>query len=182
VPGIGTLLSLVLLYESPDIDRCARVQDCVAYCRLGTCARESAGTRYGPSGKKSGNAHLQWAFSDAAVLVLRHNPAGQQPLARLDHKHGKGKALTILAHQLARAVYSMLKRAPVFAMDKVLHGEREPSGCAWGLTGHTRDAPASRTLQALCGCVSQRPGVPRPCIPEPWPGIGCPLWLLALRR
>jgi transposase len=127
VPGIGKLLSLVLLYEIHDIARFASVQDCASYCRLVKCARESAGTRYGPSGKKIGNAHLTWAFSEAAVLCLRTNPAGPQHLARLEHKHGKGKALTILAHKLGRAVYDMLKRHTAFDMDKFLHGSREQS-------------------------------------------------------
>jgi transposase len=122
VPGIGKLLSLVLLYEVHDIARFASVQDFVSYCRLVKCARESAGKRYGSSGKKIGNAHLKWAFSEAAVLFLRNNPAGQQHLARLENKHGKGKALTILAHKLARAVYYMLKRNTAFDMDKFLHG------------------------------------------------------------
>jgi transposase len=110
VPGIGEILSLVLLYEIHDIQRFPRVQDFVSYCRLVKCARESAGKRYGTSGAKIGNAYLQWAFSEAAVLFLRTNPAGQKYLARLEKKHGKGKALTVLAHKLARAVY-YLKRA-----------------------------------------------------------------------
>ena len=62
------------------------------------------------------------------MLFLRHNPAGQKLLARLEPKHGKGKALTILAHKLARAVYAMLKRHTVFAMETFLPGEREQSG------------------------------------------------------
>src|SRR5262245_63165675 len=82
VPGIGKILSLVLLYEMHDIDRFPTVQDCVSYCRLVKCAKESAGKRVGTSGKKIGNAHLQWAFSEAAVLCLRTNPAGQTYLAR----------------------------------------------------------------------------------------------------
>ena len=77
VPGIGEILSLVLLYEIHDIQRFPRVQDFVSYCRLVTCARESAGKRYGTSGTKIGNAYLKWAFSEAAVLFLRTNPAGQ---------------------------------------------------------------------------------------------------------
>jgi hypothetical protein len=40
----------------------------------------------------------------------------------LAHKHGKGQALTILAHKLARAVYDMLKRDTVLDRDKFLHG------------------------------------------------------------
>src|SRR5919198_755387 len=124
VPGIGKILSLVLLYEIHDIPRFPRVQDFVSYCRLVKCAKESAGKRYGTSGKKIGNAYLKWAFSEAAVLFLRDNPSGQKYLTRLEKKHGKGKALTVLAHHLARAVYYMLKRATAFKMDTFIHGYR----------------------------------------------------------
>src|ERR671918_392649 len=113
VPGIGEILSLVLLYEIHDLQRFPRVQDFVSYCRLVKCAKESAGKRYGTSGAKRGNAYLKWAFSEAAILFLRNNPAGQKYLTRLEKKHGKGKALTVLAHKLTRAVYDMLKRGVV---------------------------------------------------------------------
>jgi transposase len=122
VPGIGKILSLVLLYEIHDITRFPRVQDFVSYGRLVKCAKESAGKRYGTSGAKIGNAYLKWAFSEAAVLFLRNNPAGQKYLARLENRHGKGKALTVLAHKLARAVYYMLKRDTAFDMQKFLNG------------------------------------------------------------
>jgi transposase len=98
VPGIGELLSLVLLYEIHDIHRFPRVQDFVSYCRMVKCAKESAGKRDGTGGSKIGNAYLKWAFSEAAVLFLRDNPSGQKYLTRLEKKHGKGKALTILGH------------------------------------------------------------------------------------
>jgi len=107
VPGMGQMFSLVLLYAIHAIQRCPRGQDFVSYCRLVQCATEAAGKRYGTAGKKRGNASLQWALSAAAVLLLRHHAQGQQCWARLENKHGKGQALTVLAHQLARAVYSM---------------------------------------------------------------------------
>jgi transposase len=118
IPGVGKILALVLLYEIHDIHRFPRVQEFVSYCRLVKCARESAGKRYGTAGAKIGNAYLKWAFSEAAVLFLRNNPAGQKYLARLAKKHGKGKALTVLAHKLARAVYYMLRRDTAFDLDK----------------------------------------------------------------
>jgi transposase len=120
VPGIGEILSLVLLYEIHDIQRFPRVQDFVSYCRLVKCAKASAGKRYGTSGTKIGHASLKWAFSEAAVLFLRNNPPGQKYLTRLEKKHGKGKALTVLAHKLARAVYHMLKRHTAFDMQRFL--------------------------------------------------------------
>jgi len=121
VPGIGKILSLVLLYEIHQIDRFPRVQDFASYCRLVQCAKESAGKRSGTSGTKIGNAHLKWAFPEAAVLFLRDNPAGQKFLTRLEKKHSKGKALTILAHKLARAVYYMLQHKTAFDMPKFLN-------------------------------------------------------------
>jgi transposase len=121
IPGVGKILALVLLYEIHDIQRFPRVQEFVPYCRLVKRAKESAGKRYGTSGKKVGNAYLKWAFSEAAVLFLRNNPAGQKYLARLERRHGKGKSLTVLAHKVARAVYYMLKRDTAFDLDKFLH-------------------------------------------------------------
>jgi len=59
VPGIGKILSLVLLYEIHDIARFPSVQDFVSYGRLVKCAKESAGKHLGTSGQKIGNAHLQ---------------------------------------------------------------------------------------------------------------------------
>jgi len=54
------------------------------------------------------------------VLFLRNHPAGQQYLARLEKNHGKGKALTIFAHTLARALYYMLKRDTACDLDQFL--------------------------------------------------------------
>ena len=114
VPGIGPILALVILYEIGDINRFDRVQDFASYARLVKCARESAGKRHGTGGAKIGNAHLKWAFSEAAVLFLRNNPEGMKYRKRLEKKHGKAKSLSILAHKLGRAVYFMLKRDQAF--------------------------------------------------------------------
>jgi transposase len=120
VPGIGKILSLVLLYEMHRIERFPSVQDFASYCRLVKCRKESGGKRLGTSGKKIGNAHLKWAFSEAATLFLRNNPQGQKLLSRLEKKHDQGKALSILAHKLGRAVYFMLKRKVAFDMEMFL--------------------------------------------------------------
>jgi transposase len=118
VPGIGQTLALILLYEIQDIRRFPRVQDFVSYCRLVKCAKESGGKRLGTSGKKIGNAHLRWAFAEAAALFLRHNHLGKAYFTKLEHKHGKAKALTVLAHKLARAVYYMLAREQAFDLKR----------------------------------------------------------------
>src|SRR5215472_7288498 len=68
-----------------------------------------------------GHAYLNWAFSEAAVLFLRANPRGQQSLTRLEKKHSKGKAFTVLAHKLARAVYYMFIGKYLSGLPKLDH-------------------------------------------------------------
>ncbi|NIR73802.1 MAG: IS110 family transposase, partial [Gemmatimonadetes bacterium] len=120
IPGVGKILGLTLLYEIHTIERFPSVQDFSSYARLVKCASESAGKRYGTSGAKIGNAHLKWAFSEAAVCFLHRNPRGQAYRNRLRSKHGRGKSMSILAARLGRAVYFMLRRNKVFDMDRFL--------------------------------------------------------------
>ena len=128
VPGSGKMLRVVLLDEIHASSRFPRVQDFVSYGRLVTCAKASAGTRDGTSGAKIGHASLQWAFSEAAVLCWRNNPAGQNYLARLENHHGQGKALTVFAHKLARAVYDRRKRDTAFDLQTCLTGSWSGAG------------------------------------------------------
>ncbi|OGW67061.1 MAG: IS110 family transposase [Nitrospirae bacterium RIFCSPHIGHO2_02_FULL_40_19] len=130
VPGIGQTLSLIILYEIHDISRFPSVQDFVSYSRLVKSAKESAGKRYGTSGAKIGNAHLKWAFSEAAVLSLKQSAEIKKYKAKLVKKHGKAKALTILAHKIGRAVYYILKRKEVFSIDKFLNKQLIQAGRA----------------------------------------------------
>jgi len=120
IPGIGRILGLVILYEIENIKRFPTVQDFASYCRLVKCAKESNGKRHGSSGKKIGNAHLKWAFSEAAALFLKGNEQGKRYLDRLTSKHRKGKALSILAHKMGRAVYFILKNKEPFDQKKFL--------------------------------------------------------------
>ena len=120
IPGVGPIISLTLLYEIHDINRFPRVQEFASYSRLIKCSKSSGGRQLGTSGAKIGNAHLKWAFSEAAVLFLRKNGPGQKYANKLRRKHNKGKALSVLAHKLGRATYFMLKRETAFDMKRFL--------------------------------------------------------------
>jgi transposase len=120
VPGIGKVLALTILYEIHDISRFDRVQEFASYARLVKGRKQSGGKQLGTSGAKMGNVHLKWAFSEAAVRFLRHATGGKRFLTAIEKKHGKGKALSILAHKIGRAVFYMLSRAPVFSLEKFM--------------------------------------------------------------
>ena len=136
VPGIGTMLRLVLLYAIHRIARFPSGPAFASYARLVKCRKESGGKRLGPSGKKIGHAPRKWAFAEAATLCLRHHPQGQKRLARLEQKHAKGKALSMLAHTLGRAVYCRLQRQRAFAMEMFL----QTSGSRAGAPGASLDS------------------------------------------
>jgi transposase len=118
IPGIGKVLAMTIVYELHDVARFERVQQFASYARLVKCAKESAGKRKGTSGAKMGNVHLKWAFSEAAVLFVRHSVEAKALLTRLTKRHGKGKALSILAHKIGRAAYYVLLREKPFDAKK----------------------------------------------------------------
>lgn len=118
--GIGPILALTILYEIGHIQRFDSVQKFASYARLVKCKAESAGKTYGTQGNKIGNAHLKWAFSEAAVLYLRGNEKAQHYLLTLQKRMSKAKALSALAHKLGRCVYFMLKNETVFDESRFL--------------------------------------------------------------
>jgi transposase len=120
IPGIGKVLALTILYEIHDIHRFERVQEFASYSRLVKCQQSSAGKVVGTGGAKIGNAYLKWAFSEAAVLFLAKCPQGKALLARIENKHGKAKALSILAHRIGRAVYFMLTNQKAFNLERFM--------------------------------------------------------------
>jgi len=120
--GIGSILALTIIYEIGDIERFESVQKFASYARLVKCKAELAGKTYGTQGDKIGNAHLKWAFSEAAVLYLRGNEKAQKYLLKLQKRMSKAKVLSALAHKLGRCVYFMMKNETVFDETRFLKG------------------------------------------------------------
>ena len=81
-----------------------------------------AGKTYATQGNKIVNAHLKWAFSQAAVLYLRGNDKARNYINKLQKRMSKAKALSALAHKLDRCVLFILKNKTVFDEEKFLKG------------------------------------------------------------
>jgi len=114
IPGIGKVLSLVMLYEIQDIDRFENVGQFMSYARLVACAKESAGKKQGTSGRKIGSAHLKWAFSEAAALMIRSMPEAKAFMQKMTRQRGKARAVALVAAKIGRVVYWMMKRKQPF--------------------------------------------------------------------
>jgi len=122
VPGIGPILGLILLYEIDDIRRFPEAGNFLSYARLVRCQHSSAGKVTGSGPKKMGNAHLKWAFSEAACLVIRAVPAVKGWMQRQEKKKGKRKALSILEAKLGRTVYHLWRKQVPFDLKRFLNG------------------------------------------------------------
>jgi len=122
IPGVGPVLALVLLYELHDVQRFATAGQFLSYARLVRCTHESAGKKVGTGGKKIGNAHLRWAFAEAACLFLRGSERAKQWKHKQAAQRGEGKALAILAARLGRAVYHMLRKQEAFDEQRFWQG------------------------------------------------------------
>ena len=122
VPGIGPILGLILLYEIDAIARFPEVGNFLSYSRLVRCEHSSAGKVTGSGRKKVGNAHLKWAFSEAACLMIRTCPAVKGWVQRQETKRGKRKALSVLEAKLGRAVYHLWRKQQAFDLKRFLKG------------------------------------------------------------
>ena len=105
---------MTLLYEIHDLGRFKSVGDFLSYSRLVRGSHTSAGKRYTASGKKIGNPHLKWAFSEAVPLLKRQCEAAAQYAAKIEKQHNKARAMSLLAVKLGRGVYYMLRHKRPF--------------------------------------------------------------------
>jgi transposase len=167
IAGVGPILALVLLYEMHQVERFENVGQFLSYARLAPCDHESAGKKLGSGGKKIGNAHLRWAFGEAACLFLRGSERARQWKQKQEKKHGSAKALAILAARLARAVYHMLRKEEAFDEERFWSGQATPGPAA---TSATKPAvndqakhcstPTSQTKPTAAPRASRRPRTP----------------------
>ena len=120
VPGIGEILGLVLLYEIDAIGRFPEAGNFLSYARLVACTHQSAGKVKGVGGRKVGNAHLKWAFSEAASLMLRTFAPARSWMQKQSKRRGAKKAHAILEAKIGRAVYHLWRKQVAFDANKFL--------------------------------------------------------------
>lgn len=115
LPGIGFILSVVILGEVGEIERFATPKHLASYSGVVPRVSSSGGkTRYGGMRTES-NQYLKWAFIEAANSVCLHHKrhperALSQVYERIKSRKGHGKAIGAVARNLAEAAYWVLKK------------------------------------------------------------------------
>lgn len=113
IPGIGKMNAFNIVLEVDDINRFPDVKNFFSYCRLTPSARNSAGKQKQRC-SKDGNKYLKVVFSDAAVHAIQYYPVIRKYNNSLMRKKNKQIAKTIIAKEIAKIVYYLLKRKEQF--------------------------------------------------------------------
>jgi transposase len=108
VPGIGEILSTVIMLETGPIERFTSAGNYASYARCVGSGRFSNNKKKGEGNRKNGNTYLAWAFVEAAHFALRYNEAAKRFYERKRARTNGALATKALAHKLARACYHML--------------------------------------------------------------------------
>jgi len=123
IPGVGQMLSLIILYETHDVRRFATVQRYSSYAGVVKCERTSGGKSYASKNTKIRNAYLKWAFGEIIIKAQAEERIAKL-YQRLKVKYGPGRAKSIIAHRFAVAAYFMLKNKQAFDVDKFVRSSK----------------------------------------------------------
>lgn len=108
VPGIGKLSAFTIYLEIDGIERFASDKHFVSYCRLVPAADNSNRSVHHRS-SKDGNKYLKIAFSDAAVHAIQYYSEYKRFYQKLARRSSEATARSVVAKELAKIVYYILK-------------------------------------------------------------------------
>ena len=113
IPGIGKITAFTIYLEIDGITRFNDVKEFFSYCRLVPGAKNSNRKQQHKS-SKDGNRYLKLAFTEAAVRAVQYYKEIRQFYRKKLRKRHKAIARTIVAKELARIVYYVLKENTEF--------------------------------------------------------------------
>jgi transposase len=102
IPGIGKLSAFTIYLEIDGIERF------VSYCRL-VPAADNSNRHLHHRSSKDGNKYLKIAFSDASVHAIQYYPEYKRFYQKLARRSNEATARIIVAKELAKIVYYVLK-------------------------------------------------------------------------
>lgn len=114
VPGIGKIIAFTLYLEIDGIKRFPDVSKFYSYCRLVPGADNSNRKNKHKSGCKDGNKYLKMAFNEAAFRAVQYYPEIKKYFNGLARRKHKSIARTLVAKELAKICYHILKNKKDF--------------------------------------------------------------------
>jgi transposase len=118
IPGIGQILALTIMYEAGSITRFSDAGHFCSYCRCVPSQHLSNGKVKGKGNVRNGNAHLSWAFTEAAHFAIRFEPLAKRFYERKKSRTNELVALRTISHKLARASFYVLRDQAQFQPER----------------------------------------------------------------
>jgi len=119
MPGVGVILALMIMYETGDIRRFAKVGNYTSYCRCVRAHCTSNGKVKGRNNSKNGNKYLSWAFVEAVHHAKRCCPRAKKFYDRKFSKRNGALATKALAAKWSKAAYHIMKNQEAFDLTKM---------------------------------------------------------------
>lgn len=123
LPGIGPVLSGMIILEIGDIRRFESPECYASYCRTVAAKKKSNGKSKGDNNRKCGNKYLGWAYIEAANLARRYNEDARRWYDRKAARRGKIIATKALACKLAKATWYVIREDTTYD-PKRMFGDR----------------------------------------------------------
>ena len=114
IPGIGKILAFTIYLEVDGIERFPGTKHFLSYCRLVPGADNSNRKVRHRSANKDGNRYLKMAFTEAAVRAVQYFKEIKDFYQSKERKKHKAIAKTIVAQELAKTCFFVLKNKTDF--------------------------------------------------------------------
>jgi transposase len=113
-PGVGEVVSEVVLAELGDVDRFASLKEATAYAGLVPGKRESAGKGKDLGITKKGSRLLRWAMVEAAWAAVANSARWSGVYEALQKRRQAKRAIVAVARRLLAVLVSMLKSGTTY--------------------------------------------------------------------
>lgn len=110
IPGIGVVLSCLILAEIGDIKRFLSSSRLASYAGMVPSLHQSGMSNYSGHITKQGNKYLRWAFVEAAHRAIHLDPYLGSHYAKVRAKKGSSVAIIAIAHRLLIYTIRCLQR------------------------------------------------------------------------
>ncbi len=131
IPGIGHIATATISLETANIERFPDDKHFVSYCRLVPGSKDSGGKRRHKSSNKDGNRYLKYVFTESAIRAIAHYPQIKTFYNRKLRKTNPKVASTIVAKELAKIAYFVLKKEEPFKSFKGIDAPKAKAGRVW---------------------------------------------------
>jgi transposase len=124
-PGVGEVVSEVVLAELGSADRFTSLKDATAYAGLVPGRRESDGKGKDLGITKKGSRLLRWAMVEAAWMAVANSPRWRGVYEALKKRRQSKRAIIAVARRLLAVLVSMLKSGTKYRASVAELQERE---------------------------------------------------------